>query len=63
MEQIFNVLELDNYNYIPYLYFKATTSRTTPTNTKAKFIAMDIDDKYKIDPADEADAAASSSTQ
>ena len=62
MDQILNVLELDNYNYKPYLYFKATTSRTTPKNTKAKFIAMEIDDKYKIDPADEADAAASSST-
>ena len=47
---------------MPFVLFKTEKSRVTPKKHKAMFVYLDIDDKYKIDPADEADAAASSST-
>ena len=47
---------------MPFILFKTEKSSVTPKKHKAMFVYLDIDDKYKIDPAGEADAAASSST-
>ena len=62
MEQCLNTVALEKYMEMPFIHFTTGKVRATPQKHKSKFIFLGVEDKYKIDPADEADAAASSST-